>query len=247
MTDTAATTSAPWWKTTWPLGRTQWVQLGIALVAVITAFSFVGYLYTDVFAPNVVTELDVEIAESLADDRSEAENDRAHWGAFLADTPVKIGASVLIAAAMLWVWRRWHEVVFMGLTLIFEATAFIITTWIVGRPRPDVERLLESPVNTSFPSGHVAAATVYAALAIIVFWHTRSTVARGVASLLAVMIPLIVGWARLHQGMHFFSDVVAGVVLGIVSVWICYRILGAPHDAEPSPVSTHVLDDGGPR
>ena len=81
-----------------------------------------------------------------------------------------------------------------------------------------MERLLESPVDTSFPSGHVAAATVYAALVVIVFWHTRALWARSLAVVLAVVASLAVAWARAYQGMHFLSDVIAGIVLGVVSI-----------------------------
>ncbi|MEP6299748.1 MAG: phosphatase PAP2 family protein, partial [Ilumatobacter sp.] len=180
---------------------------------------------------------DEDIAQDLADGRTPLQNDLAHWGAFIADTPVKIGLSVVIAGLFLWRLRRWREAVMIGLPLIFEATAFIITTYIVKRPRPDVERLLDSPVNSSFPSGHVAAATVYAALVVIVFWHVRSGVVRAVAVLLAAAAPVIVAWARMYQGMHYLTDVVAGMVLGVVSIAICARVLGPPDDAV-TPVST---------
>ena len=135
----------------------------------------------------------------------------------------------------LWRWRRWYEAVYVALALVFEACAFITTTHIVGRDRPQVERLLESQVATSFPSGHVAAATVYAAVAVIVFRHTRRHWARAVAVVLAVLVPLGVAWARVYQGMHFLTDVTAGIVLGAVSLTITHHVLKPhePDDLEP--------------
>lgn len=223
-----ADADASWWKTTWPIGRPEWIRLGVALVAVIAVGVVVGELLTNWSALAGLVDNDQEVAESFAEGRTESTNDLAHWGAFIADTPVKIGLSILIAAFLLWRFRRWHEAAMIGLPLIFEATAFIVTTWIVKRPRPDVERLLDSPVNSSFPSGHVAAATVYAAIAIVVFWHTRALWARLLTVALVVVAPVVVAWARMYQGMHFLTDVVAGVVLGIVSIVICWRILGPP-------------------
>ena len=90
---------------------------------------------------------------------------------------------------------------------------------------PDVERLLESTINSSYPSGHVAAATVYAAVAVIVFRHTSNRLARTMAVLVVTAIVLSVAWARLYQGMHFLSDVVAGIVLGATSLFITDRVL----------------------
>jgi undecaprenyl-diphosphatase len=72
---------------------------------------------------------------------------------------------------------------------------------------------------------------VYGALAVIVFWHTRSVWARTFAVVLAVAASFAVAWARAYQGMHFLSDVIAGIVLGVVSIYICARILGPPPDA----------------
>ena len=220
-----------WWATTWPPDKSDGLHLVIALVAVIAVGVVIGELIPNWSALSWIVETDEDVAKNLADGRTESADDLAHWGAFIADTPVKIGLSILVAGFFLWRWKRWHEAVLVASTLIFEATAFIIITTIVKRPRPDVERLLESPVNSSFPSGHVAAATVYGALVVIVFWHTRAVWARALAVVLAIAAPLVVAWARLYQGMHFLSDVIAGMVLGVVSIVICARILGSPPDA----------------
>jgi membrane-associated phospholipid phosphatase len=231
-----------WWRTTWPLGRRQWAELGVALVVITACFTLVGWLLTDVFAPNPVTRLDGNVADRLVDSRTPSRTDLAEWGAMLADTTVKIIASILLAALTLALWRRWHEAVLIAVSLTLEATAFVIASFIVGRPRPDVPRLLDSPVNSSFPSGHVAAATVYGAIVVIVFWHTRSLIARAVVVLVFTAIPVVVAWARMYQGMHYLSDVVAGALLGLVTLAACVAILGPPvpgrsdrqHDREES-------------
>lgn len=221
-----------WWATTWPIDKEKSIELVVALLLVIGMSAIVGLVLFRWLEPNVLTNTDESVAEWFVDERTDTVNDVAHWGATVSDTFVKIILSVLVAGFMLWRWRRWHEAVIIGGTLIFEATAFIITSVIVGRPRPDVEQLLESPVDTSFPSGHVAAATVYGAFAIVVFWHTRAVWARVAITVVCVAAALVVAWARMLQGMHFLSDVVAGIVLGIVSLVVFVRIVGAPHDAE---------------
>ncbi len=214
-----------WWRTTWPLHRREWARLVVLLLVVTGGFVVAGESLTNWAAPNPVVDLDVEIAEDLAAGRTPLRDDLAHWGSFVADTPVKIGLSLMFAGLALWRWRRWYEAALIGLSLIFDAAVYLSSSLIVGRPRPAVERLLESPVDTSFPSGHVAAATVYAVLAVIVFQRTRSLASRSVAVVVVVAIPVIVAWARMYQGMHFLSDVVAGILLGIVSIVICHRTL----------------------
>ena len=217
-----------WWRSTWPLGRRQWAELGVALVVITTGFTLVGWLLTHTLAPNPVTRFDADVADRLVDTRTPTRTDVADWGATLASTPVKVIASIVLAGLALALWRRWHEAVLIAVSLTLEATAFVIASFLVGRSRPDVPRLHDSPVDSSFPSGHVAAATVYAAIAVIVFWHTRARLARTVAVLVFTAIPVVVAWARMYQGMHYLSDVVAGALLGVVTLAACVVILGPP-------------------
>jgi undecaprenyl-diphosphatase len=235
----------------WPIDRQQWLQLAVALVGSIGVFAAVGYLMTDLLAPNPITRFDVEVAERFAANRTPLGDDLAHWGAFLADTAVKIGVTAVFAIVAFAAWRRWHEPVYLAMTLIFEATVFIIVTAIVGRPRPDVLRLEDSPVNSSFPSGHVAAATVYGAFVVIVFWHTRATWARALAVVVYACVVGAVAWARLYQGMHFVSDVATGIVLGLWSLTVCLLVLGRPEagsgrlqgERGADPVAQQRVDD----
>jgi undecaprenyl-diphosphatase len=129
---------------------------------------------------------------------------------------------------------------------VLEASAFITVTYVVSRPRPDVERLESSPVDSSFPSGHVAAAAAYGALIIIVYWHVRNRVARAAIIALSVAIPIVVAWARMYRGMHHLTDVIAGVLLGILSVvlswWMIHRAvrrteLATDEELVPTPVT----------
>jgi undecaprenyl-diphosphatase len=172
--------------------------------------------------------LDADVAERLVASRTAARNDLAEWGSFVASTPVKIGLTALVAIVALVAFKRWHETVFVALTLVFEATVFIVVTFVVARPRPDVVRLQDSPVTSSFPSGHVAAATVYGAFVIVVAWHTRSAWKRAGSAAAVAAIVVLVGWSRAYQGMHHLSDVVMGVVLGVWSLVLCRLVMGAP-------------------
>lgn len=140
-----------WWATTWPLERFDAVRLAVAFASVVAVGVVIGEILTKWSPLSGLVDYDERLARDLADGRTDLKDDVAHWGAFIADTPVKIGISVVIAGFLLWKLRRWREAVLVGLPLIFEAAAYITTSFIVQRPRPDVERLLESPVDTSFP------------------------------------------------------------------------------------------------
>ncbi len=223
---TASSRRASDWS--WPLHRRHWLGLVGAFALLTGVFTLIGWLLTDVLAPNAVTRSDDDVANRLVDSRTPERTDLAHWGARLADTEIKIIATAVIALLLVALLRRWYEPLFLVATLVVEASAFVVASFIVGRPRPDVPQLLEPPVDSSFPSGHVAAATVYSALIVIVFRTTRSIAARVAIVLICVPIPFVVGWARMYQGMHYLSDVVAGMLLGVATIALCAWIMPRP-------------------
>ena len=69
----------------------------------------------------------------------------------------------------------------------------------------------------SFPSGHVSAAFCTATSLSIYFpkWYVVAPACLWAAS---------VGWARMYQGVHYPSDVIAGAILGSASAWVGYII-----------------------
>jgi len=131
---------------------------------------------------------------------------------------VKIIVTAVIALIMLAIWKRWLEPLMVVVPLVLEAMTFITVTWLVGRPRPDVPHLDTSPVGSSYPSGHTAAAVAYSAIAVVIFWHTRRTWVRALVATIAALVPIMVGLARMYRGMHFFTDVIFGALLGGTSV-----------------------------
>ena len=155
-------------------------------------------------------------------------------GSLLSETMVKIVVTAIIVLVLLWAVKRWLDPLVVAVSLILEAMVFITVTWIVARPRPDVERLDGSPVDSSFPSGHAAAAACYVALAIVVFWHTRKRWIRALVVVVTVSMPFIVGIARMYRGMHHLTDVIAGALLGVTSVVLVTVILCRAEDRRRS-------------
>jgi undecaprenyl-diphosphatase len=51
------------------------------------------------------------------------------------------------------------------------------------------------------------------------------------------LIPIVVALSRMYRGMHFLSDVVAGVLLGAASLWVTWRILWAAERARRRELS----------
>lgn len=210
-----------------------------AAYAGLTAIWFV--LGKALLASSAVVSTDEDVSEWLADRRTTSLDRWTAIGSDLADTIVKIALTALVAAVMAAAWRRRKEPMMVVVPLLLEAAVFITVTWLVGRPRPAVERLEGSPVNSSFPSGHVAAATVYFAFVVVLFWHTRGVWLRTLSVAVIGAVVAIVSFARLYRGMHHLSDVLAGVALGAVSIAVSWWLVRrATERDEPSPVERPV-------
>jgi membrane-associated phospholipid phosphatase len=210
---------------TWCAVRRAGVLLVLAFVGLTAIWTGVGLLITGPLAGGLLGKADQDAARWLVEHRTPALDVWSGYGAMPAETMVKVVATAIIAAAMFIAWRSWREPALVCFSLILEAAVFITVTAIVGRPRPDVSRLDEVSVDTSFPSGHAAAAAAYSAIAIVVFERTRNVWIRAVTVLLAVAVPVIVAVSRMYRGVHYLTDVVGGILLGPVCVAAVYFII----------------------
>jgi len=212
-------------RSTWVLGRCEAGLLVGGYLIFTLLWSALGWLLTGRLSETWLLRLDQSVARWFVDQRTPTLNSLSFIGSMLADTVVKVVVTAIVAIAMLVRWRRWLEPLMVVVSLVLEAMAFITITTIVDRPRPDVQRLDSSPVGSSFPSGHVAAAAAYSAIAVVVFWRTRNRWLRSIAVVIAALLPILVGLARLYRGMHYLTDVVMGALLGAASVAVTGLVL----------------------
>ncbi|MFI1187141.1 diacylglycerol kinase family protein [Streptomyces californicus] len=143
----------------------------------------------------------------------------------LGDTTTVVGLTLLVCLALVLAPRlpRWREAVFLATAVSLQAAVFVLITACVDRTRPDVERLDASPPTSSYTSGHTGAATaLYAGLAVLVLSRVRAPWRKPVAALLLV-VPLLVGLARLYRGMHHPTDVAGGLANGALSLIVVGR------------------------
>jgi len=143
----------------------------------------------------------------------------------LGGTGVSVALAVVVAAVQTVRTRR-HEIVaylvtvFVGVTLVVN-----ITKGIVARDRPDIRRLTGF-AGASFPSGHAAtAAATLAALALVIGLglspRGKAVVAGAAAGLAAA-----VATTRVLLGVHWLTDVMAGLALGWAWFCVCSLAFG---------------------
>jgi undecaprenyl-diphosphatase len=100
---------------------------------------------------------------------------------------------------------------------------------IVDRPRPDLGRLVNG-MGPSFPSGHVmAAVALWGLLPIVVGLFTRNRRIWWASAAVSGAVIVLVAASRVYLGVHWFSDVTAGLLLGSFFLLGMEAILDAIH------------------
>ncbi|MDQ1520957.1 MAG: hypothetical protein QOI55_2030 [Actinomycetota bacterium] len=175
----------------------------------------------------------------------------ARWGAahdtptstrFLRNVSLLGGTPVMIAVAVIGglaesVRSRSRAVFgFVATVVLGQVVLVNLTKLIVDRSRPDIERLTGFS-GSSFPSGHAAtAAATFAVIAFLV-GRGRSRETKALVAAGAAAIAVAVATTRVLLGVHWLTDVLAGLALGwgwfaLTSIAFGGRMLSFGHPVE---------------
>lgn len=96
------------------------------------------------------------------------------------------------------------------------------------RPRPQIFEWGEHASTSSFPSGHAMSATiVYTTVAYLASRLAGKRWIRWVTMLVAAIIIVLIALSRMYLGVHYPSDVMAGVIIGLAWAAFCMATLEA--------------------
>jgi len=111
----------------------------------------------------------------------------------------------------------------MAVSLILEAVLNnLILKNLIGRTRPyemidGLMLLCKEATDFSFPSGHTGSAFAIAG----VIWLLLPKK----YGITAIVLSILMGLSRLYVGIHYPTDVVVGVFLGIFTSWLTVKII----------------------
>lgn len=147
-------------------------------------------------------------------------------------TVVIVGVAIILVAfgqcrlALLWGATQW---------LLKEVVAY--SKDIFERARPQFEVQSYYVGGWSFPSGHATGAmATYGMIAFFVAWRWAGRWYSFIAIGILAAIILAVGLSRMLLGVHFFTDILGGYLLGLAWVSLCVAVIEWQRAKKPDAI-----------
>ena len=165
-----------------------------------------------------MSAIDTTVHEWARDARNEPLT-RFFIVATLLGTPVGLASMALVVSIILLFGRRYRWVGFLWVTAVGAGLLNLALKSHFERARPTLTEALRGAHGYSFPSGHamgsIAVAGAFAYLAVRGFksWRTQSALLA-----LCISFVLAVCSSRIYLGVHWISDIAAGLLAG--GMWV---------------------------
>lgn len=227
------------------------VMAGLAVLAASTVV-FLG-ASEDVIGRNGAANLDATRLSWFTDHRSTPLIAVARF----FDTAASVAVVAVLAIGVgIWLWRRGLPAIVAAAPLAAVAASELVAGVLkvtVDRPRPAGSLRLVAETDPSFPSGHATAAMAFgvSVAVIVVLFVLRRGWSRVVTLTVGVLLPTVIGASRLELGVHWPTDVVAGLALGAcaalavsgLAVWFAARQPGesSPAGGRVSVLRSHIM------
>jgi len=210
------------------------LALTLALGLAILGGILVGFLAYLMRRSDTLTDTDFAVGEWGVDNATSWSTDALRLVTELGSTTFVIAALVVVA---LFEYRRLpNKWVPVFLVTVVTGEILLINTVkeILDRVRPTFNPIAET-LGPSFPSGHSGLAAAFYAAAALALARKRSPRTRALLAGGAVAIAVSVACSRVLLGVHWMSDVIAGLAFGWAWFGICaiafggrFLVLGAP-------------------
>jgi undecaprenyl-diphosphatase len=215
-------------------------MLAVALAVVFGGALVVGLLLDMIDRGSGLARLDRAVADWGSEHATDWTTDVLAAITHLGGTVEVALIAVVVAAVDYRRSRNLHVALFLALVVAGISVVNNVLKWIVGRDRPDVVHLVGAS-SSSFPSGHSAtAAAAWCAFALVASRH-RSRRHRAIAAAIAAVITFSVASSRALLGVHWLTDVLAGLTVGWVWFLLVALAFGGRLQRLGEPAERHAV------
>jgi undecaprenyl-diphosphatase len=141
-------------------------------------------------------------------------------------TGIVVAMIIGVSALFLWLYDYKNSATLLLVTTLGGLLLNYVLKLGFDRPRPQFFEWGTHAMTSSFPSGHaMSAAIVYPTVAYLAARVQKTHGARIATMLTAAVLVLLVSFSRVYLGVHYPSDVIAGVVVGLAWSAFCMTTL----------------------
>lgn len=127
--------------------------------------------------------------------------------------------SIMLLAFLIYK-KMYKEIIFFIISIVGTGFLFVLIKEMIRRERP-LSNLIEVS-GYSFPSGHASLSTTLAFCVYLIFKDEVKY--KKSFFLFLILYPLVISFTRVYLHVHYLSDVIAGIGLGLMWVSIVYLI-----------------------
>jgi undecaprenyl-diphosphatase len=143
-------------------------------------------------------------------------------------TGVVVGMIVLVAGMFLWLNQHRHSAILLIAATLGGIVLDNLLKIGFNRPRPKVFEWGTYALSSSFPSGHaMSSVIVYGTVAYLAARLQQNLASRILTMMTAALMIAAICFSRLYLGVHYPSDVAAGLVIGLAWAAFCMSVLEA--------------------
>lgn len=131
---------------------------------------------------------------------------------------------IFIIITMIVFFKNEYYPLILSLSYTFVGGLSFLLKVLVARPRPEYSLIL-TPLSYSFPSGHTMTSLVFYLVFSYLMTHASIKRRRYIVFFVFIIIELCIAFSRLYLGVHYFSDVMCGIILGTICTLMSINII----------------------
>lgn len=208
--------------------ETTGVALTVAVAVIVTGLVGLGLLFAMFRTTTGLARWDDAFARFGAEQSSDAATEFLRSVSLMGGTTGVLLVALVVALVEHRRIRNRAVFAFLALAVVGQFLLSNVIKLIVGRARPDLLPLTGF-AGESFPSGHASAAAATFMAVALVLGRGRSSTVKALLAGGAGGVAAAVATSRVLLGVHWFTDVLAGTLLG----WLWFAVCSVAFGGRP--------------
>ncbi len=205
-------------------------QLGTALLFILATIAFI-IITLNVYYSEGLSLLNEPIYQTLRALYSDKWVDFAVFVTGLGQPSILLPVGAVVGIWFFFNKKYTAMFCWLGTIAVAETIGFGLRP-IIEMPRP--EGLMQLTTEYSYPSGHSLTATLIYGLSAAFIHQAVNVGHRWIAWFISILLIMLISFSRLYIGVHWFTDIIGGITLGIACVALGMLVF---RRIEPNPPS----------